>query len=249
MSAEADIEVKVLDFVDRIRELDNVLDLEEEFAALISQYGYIQFRCGQVYQKGSGVQPRLIFGSLADDWSVHYRDQGYMFTDSSLQHGLVSKYPFFWSDQWRRDRVNDASKRMFEEALHDFNLSDGLIVPIHMEDGSVSIVSMMGDKPDTSDEIRRGLGLAAMYLHEKAIKLKDHIKYQPFHDPVKKVTPRQLDCLQWVAEGKSDWEISQILQISESTVHNHVEAAKKNLGVNTRVQAVVAASRRRLFVL
>lgn len=249
MSAEADIEVKVLDFVDRIRTIDSIVGLETEFKALIAEYGFTHFRCGQVFERGKGLAPKLMFGSLDHGWSEHYRDRGYMFSDSSLQHGLVSRYPFFWSEQWGRDRVNEASKQMFEEAACDFKIADGLVVPIHSEDGSVSIVSMVGTDPQCTDEVRRGLGLAALYLHEHGLKLRDRINYKAAREAIKRVTPRQLDCLQWVAEGKSDWEISQILNISESTVHNHVEGAKKALGVNTRVQAVVAASRRRLFVL
>jgi DNA-binding CsgD family transcriptional regulator len=45
-------------------------------------------------------------------------------------------------------------------------------------------------------------------------------------------------------DGKSDWEIGEILAISERTAHNHVEAAKRLLDVGTRTQAVVQAWRR-----
>ena len=53
------------------------------------------------------------------------------------------------------------------------------------------------------------------------------------------MTPRQLDCVMLVAQGKSDWEIGQVLGISESTVHKHIEDAKRRFGVCTRVQLVV----------
>lgn len=55
------------------------------------------------------------------------------------------------------------------------------------------------------------------------------------------LTPRQMECLKWVARGKSDWEIAQLIQLSPHTVHRHIEAAKKRLNVATRVQAVVEA--------
>ena len=53
------------------------------------------------------------------------------------------------------------------------------------------------------------------------------------------LTPRQRDCVVLVAQGKSDWEIGQVLGISESTVHKHIEDAKRRFGVSTRVQLVV----------
>ena len=57
------------------------------------------------------------------------------------------------------------------------------------------------------------------------------------HGP--QLTPRQRDCVALVAQGKSDWEIGQLLGISESTVHKHIEDAKRRFGVSTRIQLVV----------
>jgi LuxR family quorum-sensing system transcriptional regulator CciR len=42
-----------------------------------------------------------------------------------------------------------------------------------------------------------------------------------------------------VARGKSDWEIGQLLGISESTAHKHIEDAKRRFRVTTRIQLVV----------
>ncbi len=68
---------------------------------------------------------------------------------------------------------------------------------------------------------------------------------RPAHGP--RVSGRESQVLRWVAAGKSDWEIGQILRISEKTVNFHVENAKRKLGVATRIQAVVAAMREGLI--
>jgi LuxR family quorum-sensing system transcriptional regulator CciR len=62
-----------------------------------------------------------------------------------------------------------------------------------------------------------------------------------FSDGPTRLTQRQLDCLVLVGRGKSDWDISQLLGISDQTVHQHVEAAKKRFGVASRTQMVVRA--------
>lgn len=59
-----------------------------------------------------------------------------------------------------------------------------------------------------------------------------------------RVTPREQQVLTWIAAGKSDWEIGQILNISAKTVNFHVEKTKRKFGVATRIQAVLAAMRR-----
>jgi DNA-binding CsgD family transcriptional regulator len=51
------------------------------------------------------------------------------------------------------------------------------------------------------------------------------------------LTPREVDCLRWVLKGKSDTDIGRTLDISHTTVHFHIERAKKKLGVKTRGQA------------
>jgi DNA-binding CsgD family transcriptional regulator len=53
------------------------------------------------------------------------------------------------------------------------------------------------------------------------------------------LTPREAEISRWLAAGKSDWEIGQILDISAKTVNYHVENIKKKCGVATRTQAVL----------
>ena len=57
------------------------------------------------------------------------------------------------------------------------------------------------------------------------------------------LTPRETECLKWAAAGKSEWEISQILGISEHTAERHLLNAKTRLGAVNRVQAVAEAIR------
>jgi DNA-binding CsgD family transcriptional regulator len=54
---------------------------------------------------------------------------------------------------------------------------------------------------------------------------------------------RERECLQWYAAGKSEWEIGEILSISEKTANTYLERAKQKFGVATRKQAIVAALR------
>ena len=52
---------------------------------------------------------------------------------------------------------------------------------------------------------------------------------------------RERDCLAWVARGKTNWEISQILSISENTVRYHLKRAFRRLGVHSRSGATYRA--------
>lgn len=55
------------------------------------------------------------------------------------------------------------------------------------------------------------------------------------------LTPKEIEILQWLKEGKSSWEISVILHCSKRTVDFHVENAKLKLNAVTRAQAIAIA--------
>lgn len=55
------------------------------------------------------------------------------------------------------------------------------------------------------------------------------------------LTAGEIACIRWLLAGKSDWEIGEILNISESTAHWRIEQAKKKFGVKTRAQLTALA--------
>ncbi len=57
------------------------------------------------------------------------------------------------------------------------------------------------------------------------------------------LTPRQEDVLYLLLDGRSNKDISQLLQLSDETTKNHVSGILRVFGVQTRVQAVLAAAR------
>ena len=58
-------------------------------------------------------------------------------------------------------------------------------------------------------------------------------------DPL--LSERELQVLAWVRDGKTNYEIGQILDISPLTVKNHVQKILRKLNVSNRAQAVASA--------
>jgi DNA-binding CsgD family transcriptional regulator len=61
------------------------------------------------------------------------------------------------------------------------------------------------------------------------------------------LSPREKEILGWIMHGKSTWDISTILKISERTVKFHVENIMKKLSAVNRTQAVAIALREKLI--
>ena len=60
--------------------------------------------------------------------------------------------------------------------------------------------------------------------------------------PAQPLSSREIECLHWLAAGKTISESAIILGISERTLRFHVNNARERLGVATTTQAIVAAT-------
>lgn len=76
------------------------------------------------------------------------------------------------------------------------------------------------------------------YMHEAVLRVFDDRKLQ--HARIQ-LTEREKECLLWTAEGKTSWEMSKILNISERTVIFHLKNCSDKLATCNRQQAVARA--------
>jgi LuxR family quorum-sensing system transcriptional regulator CciR len=164
--------------------------------------------------------------------------------DAALAAAAQCFAPFLWSDICRLI-VCSQPQRDFLTAAAACGIGAAVTVPVHRasgadQAGSYSVFAgactflMKADTPLPLASLA-----AAHYVGASAFDAAEALlKAEPaMLGP--QLTPRQRDCVALVAQGKSDWEIGQLLGISESTVHKHIEDAKRRFGVSTRIQLVV----------
>jgi DNA-binding CsgD family transcriptional regulator len=90
--------------------------------------------------------------------------------------------------------------------------------------------------------LMREFQVLASYFHQHILRIYGH-------DAAKEMlmSARELDCLKWMAAGKTAWEASVILGISERTVRFHLNAAREKLNCMTTTQAVAKAVSQQLI--
>jgi DNA-binding CsgD family transcriptional regulator len=88
-------------------------------------------------------------------------------------------------------------------------------------------------------EFHSGLARQAMEVPSKT-----GVPSLPRRQTIKgKLTARESEVLRWVANGKSAWEIGEILHITKRTVDEHVQTAVRKLGAVNRTHAVALGLR------
>lgn len=120
-------------------------------------------------------------------------------------------------------------------------LASGFTMPVRMRDepDAMFTVSRRGDEVILPADLlsARLIGTVA-FDQARSLLGPDELANVPVA-----LSPRQIDCIDLVAQGKSDWEIGQILGLSRDTVHEYVEGARRRYGVRRRTQLVLRAVR------
>jgi len=128
------------------------------------------------------------------------------------------------------------------EAMSEAGIGDAVCATSYGRHRTIASLHLGFREPDLAPEDALAIQLAGLMLTERLIAF----AAPPGADEVR-LTERERDTLAWVAEGKSDWEISVILGLSETTVRFHVDNARRKLGAVNRAQAVARLAAARLL--
>jgi DNA-binding CsgD family transcriptional regulator len=180
----------------------------------------------------------LAFGSYNLNWKRQYA------TEPSCRHDPARAQAILraGSVQWQRvfSHVRDADQRDFVAAARRQGYKDGVTTPIHGPQGCVAIMMFAADHRVTLDgEDEEALSHIAMALHQRVRRLAAAALVGT-PEPAR-LTAREIECLQWVLEGKTNWEIGVLTGVTARTVQFHLSNSAKKLGVYNRVQAAVGA--------
>lgn len=198
-------------YIDQIENISGDAELDAFFNRVLSSQLY-SFIGMQVFQPVSATQVlTTCFGEVPEC----ARERGELHTELVSYSSYGHKAKLF-------DICRDGLARcLVVLPVQSRGTSHGTIVfeimPEHMEADKLSRLEWFWS-------------ILAPYLFAKAIGFSNAFSAQ--------FTNRESECITWASEGKTSWEISRILNISESTVNFHLSNfVKKSQSVN-RQQAI-----------
>lgn len=149
--------------------------------------------------------------------------------------------------------VDDAPKEFFLTAYQrtlicDFGepaWTDFVALPLCQERDRILLLEaktqaeISADMTGSAEKVFAVFQMVYRGLHGRVFDQSDGVQNSA---PTEALSQKELDCLQWLAAGKTLSEAAFILGITERTLRYHIKNARERLGVSTTMQAVVAAA-------
>ncbi|MGQ3050754.1 MAG: helix-turn-helix transcriptional regulator [Roseateles sp.] len=184
----------------------------------------------------SGVEGRS-FGNTPEGHSEAYSDAAKAIRDPVLDRLLNHALPVVYD----QGTYVAASAGELWEAQAPYGYKTGIGVKLHLPGDKTFVLGVDRDEalPSSGEGLTQLIGglqlLAshAMVAADRLLTLKLTSREFP------RLTKRELDVLSWTAQGKTAWEASVILGMSEKTVNFHLGNAMRKLEVTSKHQAVL----------
>jgi DNA-binding CsgD family transcriptional regulator len=222
-----------LRLVEAFKKCSSSQEVGAAFTSMIARYGFTMASCGGSRETPSGRVWDFFFNTWPPEWLLEYQKHDYVRRDMLPAVARLSATPFT-SVELLRDREQTPKQIEFHNRVRELGVIDGYAVPIHLPGSDVGLCVSVATHVIEDTEERLALHLASLYAYHRCQALGGLTDASSVKAPL---SPRELECLKWVLDGKSDTDIGKILGISHTTVHFHVERVKKKLGVRTRTQA------------
>jgi LuxR family transcriptional activator of bioluminescence operon len=230
------------EIIEALAKAGTVEEIHALCCAICERHGFDHFIYGASLPT-SFVTPHLcIISGYPKEWRDRYQELGYQGLDPTVRHCASHITPIAWDAIGPLEKADRVVTRLMGES-REFGLKSGLSLPVHGAGGEFGMLSLAAnaDPEKMRQRIREILPeahLLTAYLHEAVRRVVDVVEIVP---AIPRISKRERECLAWSAEGKTSWEISQILGIAERTVIFHLQNVSDKLKVVNRQQAVARA--------
>ncbi|EEB83521.1 transcription regulator, LuxR family, putative [Roseobacter sp. GAI101] len=188
----------------------------------------------EVQTYGETTFPGIQFGMPTAFKESYIKEQLYL--DNPLPRLAMSRPdPFYWSDAQDLDDLQPAEIAYLDK-LKEAGIWPGIAFQVFGPESRNAAVGMCFEPgaPRLSPDALLELQLASQCAHQRFCALTDGPK-----SPYARLSPRELEVLRWIAQGKSNSVMADIMGISRHTVDTITRRMFEKLEVTDRTRAAV----------
>ena len=179
------------------------------------------------------------YGTYDPVWVQRYVDRDYLRIDPVVSGCFQRFHPVDWK---KLDWTSRAARAFRDDARAHGVGNQGFSIPIRGPNGQFALFTLShhaddADWADFTRENQRDLILVAHYFNQKALELE--APRNP--EPVKPLSPREIDALTFLALGYARGQVAEMLSISEHTLRAYIESARHKLNASNTTHAIARA--------
>lgn len=191
-------------------------------------------------------QMKILNESFPADWMQRYQDEVMSVNDPVVNYIMT----FFKTCNWK-EAVDVFSGKPFTELMGkaaEHGLLYGLAGGVNGKTqnyGSIFSFSSVSDR--FGGRQKKILDVVLPHLHQALLRVTAASAPKDKEIELSVLSVREVEVLKWIKEGKTNWEISMILNISERTVKFHVHNITLKLNAVNKSHAIAIAMDRGLL--
>lgn len=180
--------------------------------------------------------PKILNGSYPSEWLKIYGECKLYYIDPTIWHNFQYPGAQLWENTYKKYGEKVSSK--FISLSSDFGLNYGVSGGLVNTKSGVGTIFAFGSRHKSCRDYHKDiLSILAPHLHQALARISELIE-----SPLSKLlSKREKEILRWTKEGKTNWEISMILNISERTVKFHLQNLESKLNAVNKHHAIAIA--------
>ena len=186
------------------------------------------------------------YGTYDPVWVQRYIERDYLRTDPVILGCFQRFHPVDWK---QLDWSGKAARAFRRDALAHGVGNQGYSIPIRGPNGQFALFTVSHQCSDAdwarfTEDNQRDLLLIAHFLNRQALAIAGDRR----PEPVRPLSPREVDTLTYLSMGYGRGQIADLLSISEHTLRAYIESARFKLGAANTTHAVARALAEGLIV-
>lgn len=183
----------------------------------------------------------------SNEFLIDYFGKGLYLADPVAIEYQTTQKVTNWQEAYERSSMSDEVKRVLQLDLESFGRNDGFAYGIRSPINDFQyFFSFSGQRIENNNRTRLILKYTIPHLSHAMTRITTPVNHLNADNRII-LTHRELEVLKWLKEGKGNYEISRILNISERTVNFHANNIREKLNAGNRTHAVAIALEKKLI--